>query len=48
MEDDFSFSDLIKKAREHTVPLHATVELLSQCNLHCEHCYIPRHIAHVR
>lgn len=28
---------------KYTLPVNATIELLTRCNLHCEHCYIPAH-----
>lgn len=27
----------------NTIPINATIELLTRCNLRCEHCYIPSH-----
>lgn len=30
-------------ACEKNIPLSATIELLTKCNLKCRHCYIPKH-----
>ena len=36
---------LVKKAREHRIPLSAMIELTYGCNLACVHCFNPTHRA---
>ncbi|HAH96979.1 MAG TPA: hypothetical protein DCL69_08805, partial [Firmicutes bacterium] len=38
-----STRDIQKLSREMDIPLNATIELLTECNLRCIHCYIPNH-----
>lgn len=30
-------------SREANIPMNVTLELLTECNLQCIHCYIPKH-----
>lgn len=42
-EKSMSLQDIASAAFKNTIPYQATIELLTQCNLRCEHCYIPSH-----
>lgn len=42
-EEIVNTGSLARIAFERRIPYQATIELLTQCNLACEHCYIPNH-----
>ncbi|GAB6190211.1 hypothetical protein JCM30566_19540 [Marinitoga arctica] len=42
-DNTFSFQDVIRKAYTERIPLIATIEILTLCNLKCIHCYIAEH-----
>jgi radical SAM protein with 4Fe4S-binding SPASM domain len=43
LNNEFSLDDLYKEAYELNTPISVTMELLSECNWRCKHCYIPEH-----
>ncbi|BBE31173.1 hypothetical protein OSSY52_13140 [Tepiditoga spiralis] len=43
IDNTFSFQTIVKNAYKRRIPLIATIELLTLCNLKCLHCYIPKH-----
>lgn len=43
MSNHFSVNSLKKIAYDNNIPLSVTIELLTECNLRCKHCYIPEH-----
>lgn len=43
MNNEFSISELRNIAFENKNPLSVTLELLTECNWRCKHCYIPQH-----
>jgi len=42
-ENSFSYQNIVQKAYNERIPLIATIEILTLCNLKCLHCYIPEH-----
>ena len=43
MDEKRTSSEPLRVAYENRLPINATIELLTRCNLRCEHCYIPEH-----
>lgn len=43
VSNDFSYDSLRKIAYDNNIPFSVTIELLTECNLRCKHCYIPNH-----
>lgn len=43
MSHDLSSGSLQEITIEKNIPLRATIELLTECNWKCKHCYIPEH-----
>lgn len=43
MEDEQTTNEPARIAFQKRIPINATIELVTQCNLRCEHCYIPAH-----
>lgn len=42
-DNSFSLNTIGRYTYEKRIPQNATIELLTLCNLKCEHCYIPEH-----
>lgn len=43
MNNDLSIDTLFKIAYDTNTPLSVMIELLTECNFRCKHCYIPEH-----
>lgn len=43
LDNNFSFNTIAGYTYKNRVPQSVTIELLTLCNLKCEHCYIPEH-----
>lgn len=43
LDENRTTNEPIQVAFKNTLPVNATIELLTRCNLRCEHCYIPAH-----
>lgn len=43
LDEKRTTNEPIQVAFKNTLPINATIELLTRCNLRCEHCYIPAH-----
>ena len=39
----YEYNNIIDIASAERIPFAVTIELNTECNLRCEHCYIPRH-----
>lgn len=44
IENQIILSYLYKRASISNTPISVVIELLTKCNLKCEHCYLPEHI----
>ena len=43
MPDDIEYGDVFQIADIYNIPASVTIEVDTQCNLRCKHCYIPDH-----
>ena len=43
MLDDIEYGDVFQIADIYNIPASVTIEVDTQCNLRCKHCYIPDH-----
>lgn len=43
LDENRTTNEPVRVAFQNTLPINATIELLTRCNLRCEHCYIPEH-----
>ncbi|MDD2476408.1 MAG: radical SAM protein [Dysgonamonadaceae bacterium] len=41
--DDIEYGDVFQIADVYNIPASVTIEVCTQCNMRCKHCYIPDH-----
>lgn len=41
--DDIEYGDVFQIADIYNIPASVTIEVDTQCNMRCKHCYIPDH-----
>lgn len=42
-DNSFSMDTVVRLAHKRRFPYRVTMELLTACNYHCKHCYLPEH-----